>query len=97
MKYSALLLLVCLTGCARFTTIQTDESYDIESPDQPIRKITTKAQANTLCASKSALANWKAQQTDKTQGASVGSLTQEATNPVDIGTILGSALKSAIK
>lgn len=63
----AALLLTC--GCARFTTVQTDVS--------PERTITTRASAWTLGTSKSALANFKASQTDKTQGASVGALSQE--------------------
>ena len=75
------LVLVCLipvlVGCARFVTIQTDVS--------PERTVTTKASAWTFGTSKSALANFKASQTDKTQGASVGSLAQESsgTNAVE--------------
>jgi hypothetical protein len=66
---------VAFTGCARFSTVQTDTSYD--EHDKVIRKITTRAKAGTLFTARSALANFKASQTDKTQGASVGSLTQE--------------------
>ncbi len=81
------LLALCLVGCARFTTTQTDVS--------PERTITTKASAWTFGTSRSALANFKASQTDKTQGAAVGSLSQETsgTNVVQalqaIDSILG--------
>jgi len=73
---SVLVFSVCLfSGCAHFSTTQTDISYE---NGQPTRQITTRAQANTFFDSKSALAQFKATQTDKTQSASVGSLTQEA-------------------
>lgn len=64
------LLALTFVGCARFTTTQTDVS--------PERTVTTKATAWTFGTSKSALANFKASQTDKTQGASVGGLHQES-------------------
>lgn len=79
-------LAVLFTGCARFNTKQTDASY--ENGIQQ-RTITTKATAWTFGTSKSALANFKASQTDKTQGASVGALSQEAS-----GTNAVEALKS---
>jgi hypothetical protein len=45
------------------------------------RTVTTRASAYTLFSAKSSLATWKASQTDKTQGASVGGLEmQGATN-----------------
>ena len=66
------------TGCASFSTTQTDVSYDPET--NQTRKITTRAKARTLFEAKSALSNFKASQTDKTQGASVGSLNQEASS-----------------
>ena len=83
----ATLMALALVGCARFTTTQTDVS--------PERTITTKATAWTFGTSRSALANFRASQTDKTQGASVGSLSQESsgTNVVQalqaIDSILG--------
>lgn len=67
---AALLLCGSWTGCAQFTTTQTDVS--------PERTITTKATAWTFATSRSALANFKASQTDKTQSATVGALTQES-------------------
>lgn len=85
------------TGCASFSTRQTDVSYE---NGKPVRQITTSAQAQTLFEAKSSLANFKASQTDKTQGASVGSLNQEssgtATNAAAIaGAFLGTLVKSA--
>lgn len=97
MKRSLLLLTptlaLALTGCARFTTVQTDKSH-VGTDNKPIREITTTAKATTFFASKSALANWKAAQTDKTQGASVGSLSQEANADATLGATLGAALKA---
>jgi len=66
-------------GCARFTTTQTDLSYDDQS-GLPLRTITTRVKAVTFWDSTSALANFKASQTDKTQSATVGSLNQSSTN-----------------
>lgn len=68
------LLAFASVGCARFTTTQSDTSYE---KGLPVRTISTRATATTWFESKSALANFKASQTDKTQGASVGSLSQE--------------------
>lgn len=78
MRYLPLLAIVAVavTGCARFSTKQTDLSYGTNG--LPLRQISTKASSYTLWESKSSLANWKASQTDKTQGASVGSLNQES-------------------
>lgn len=60
-----------MAGCARFSTEQTDVS-------QSGRQITTKITSYTFLAGKSQLGKFKATQTDKSQGASVGSLDQEA-------------------
>ena len=69
--------LALLAGCANFRTVQTDESTT--SPEGiETRKITTTATARTFAASKQALAQWKATQSDKSQGASVGQLNQES-------------------
>jgi len=73
---AALLLPLAAPGCARFATSQTDTSHE----NSTTRQITTKASAYTLFAGKSQLASWKASQTDKTQGASVGTLTQETSS-----------------
>ena len=72
------LLLISLCSCARFNTTQTDYSYDPETGNK-IRQITTKAASSTFFESKSSLTTWKATQTDKTQGATVGGLEQSST------------------
>lgn len=84
----AVALAVSPIGCARFSTTQTDLSHE---NGQPARKITTKAKAWTFGTSKSALANFKATQTDKTQGASVGTLTQESSGTNAVAVVNGLA------
>jgi hypothetical protein len=91
--------LVLATGCARFNTTQRDLSYDEQG--NPTREITTRATAYTFFAGQSSLASWKASQTDKTQGATVGNLTQEAnagTNLIAlVETVIGAAVRAAMK
>ena len=74
---AAVLLIAVLTGCAHFSTLQTDRFYDSETGKLAGEK-TTRAASYTFFDSKSALTAFKASQTDKTQGASVGGLAQEA-------------------
>lgn len=96
MKTTTILICaVALCGCAQFTTTQTDESYE---GGQLVRKVTTRASASTLIESRSQLANFKASQTDKTQSATVGSLSQDsnATNSVNEAAVfLGTLIKNA--
>lgn len=70
------------TGCAGFKTTQIDER---KLADGSYTKITTRATSRTLFTSKSDLANFKAQQTEGTQSATVGSLgqTSSGTNAVE--------------
>lgn len=70
--------LLLMVGCASFTTTQSDISYD--EAGIPTRTVKTRITARTFFEARSALANFKASQTDKTQGASVGALTHEATS-----------------
>jgi hypothetical protein len=76
-----LLLTLALPGCARFSTHQTDSRAA-----DGTTIVTTRATAYTLFTAKSQLANWKAEQSESTQGAEVGSLVQEAsgTNIVNV-------------
>jgi hypothetical protein len=74
--FTTLLAGCALCGCARFSTVQTDTSYD--DTGAITRKITTRASATTFFEAKSALATFRATQTDKTQSASAGGLNQEA-------------------
>lgn len=69
------LFALALAGCASFSTTQVDERNK-----DGTTKVTTTVKARTLWESRSALANFKASQTEKTQGASVGSLNQEASS-----------------
>jgi hypothetical protein len=91
------LLLALMTGCASFSTTQTDES---ENEDGTIRKITTRATARTFWQARSDLASFAATQTDKTQSAKVGSLKQESysTNATRvIEAAVGAAVNAAVK
>lgn len=91
MKY--ILPLLLLTGCARFSTTQTDLSYE---EGKPLRTITTKATGYTFFSGKSSLATWKASQTDKTQGASVGGLTLEGGQTNQITDVVSAAVSAAV-
>jgi len=95
----ALMLGVSCTGCAHFVTKQTDVSstdkYGIQT-----RTITTTAKASTFFDANSQLASFKASQTDKSQSATVGSLSQSSsgTNAVDlVSSAVGAAVNAAVK
>lgn len=70
-----LLAVSVMAGCARFKTTQVDER---KNPNGESTTISTTVSASTLWTSRSQLANFKAAQTEKSQGASVGSLSQES-------------------
>jgi hypothetical protein len=70
--------LLVVSGCARFSTVQKDIST-INKDGSETRTITTTAKASTFFEAKSALATWKATQTDRSQGATVGGLEQQST------------------
>lgn len=97
-------LLLCLAllpivGCARFGTKQTDYSYD-PTTGQLIRAITTKAASYTCFESKSKLATWQASQTDKSQTAKVGDLTQEGgpgTNTTKLAEAVATGVVNGLK
>ena len=63
-----------VSGCASFTTTQIDRRNE----QLGTTEIETRVAGRTLFTSRSQLANFKAAQTEKSQGASVGSLTQES-------------------
>lgn len=77
MKWAFLIIPFLIVGCARFRTVQTDVSI-IDKHGTTSRTITTKATSTTFFDSKSSLASFRASQTDKSQNASVGALTQDA-------------------
>lgn len=75
-NYALLFLTVAFaSGCARFSTTQTDISYE---QGKPSRQITTRVAASTFWEARSSLASFAASQTDKTQSAKVGGLNSEA-------------------
>lgn len=63
-------------GCASFSTTQTDERTNETTGEKTT--VTTRAKSRTFFDSKSKLADFKATQTEKSQSASVGSLSQES-------------------
>lgn len=88
-------ILLILSGCASFTTIQTDERTNEKTGEKT--KITTRAASWTFFDSKSTLAKWKATQSEKSQGAEVGGLAQETsgTNAVAVLEGIEKVLKAA--
>jgi len=88
-----------LTGCARFSTTQTDVSYATNPTTGeaiPQRKITTKVKATAFLDANSELSKFKASQTDKTQGASVGGLNQTTTS-TNLAAIFGAMSEGIVK
>lgn len=88
------ILLPMLISCARFSTVQRDERTDTKTT------VTTKASSWTFFDSKSSLSKWKATQSEKTQGASVGGLEQSAsgTNAVSlIEAVAKGAVEGAVR
>lgn len=103
-KAAVPILLACFglalcSGCARFTTWQVDRTYGTNG--EPSRVIETRAGAYTLWAGDSALANWQATQTDKTQSAKVGALNQRtevlSTNSADALRAIGEGVIEGLK
>ena len=89
-----------LCGCARFGTNQVQ--YDTFNTNGEIvsRRTETTASSFTFFDSKSALATFKASQSDKTQSATVGGLTQEASgsNAVNmVDAVVQAAVSAAVK
>ena len=77
MKHILLIGTIALTGCAHYTTTQTDTSYE---KGLPSRSITTKVSVGTFFDSTSKLATSKATQTDKSQSSTLGGLEQSASS-----------------
>jgi hypothetical protein len=90
---TTLAVVLLLAGCARFSTTQKD----IRNADGTT-EVTTRASAYTLFSAKSDLARWKASQTEKTQGAEVGGLSQQGgTNTAATVAALAELLKAIQK
>jgi len=75
--------------------VQTDRSY-LDCQGNEVREIETRVKATTFFESRSALAQFKAIQTDRSQSASVGSLTQEAT-ATNLVELVEAAAKGAVR
>jgi len=73
-----ILIIVCaaFAGCSTFSTTQIDERLNEQTGEKT--KVTTKAAARTFFDSKSSLAKWTAKQSESTQSAEVGGLSQES-------------------
>lgn len=79
---AGLCLVSLCTGCASFTTTQRDIRFE---DGKPSTEISTEVTSRTLFSSKSDLSKFHASQTEKTQGATVGSLTQQGgTNTAEV-------------
>ena len=97
---AALCVALLAGGCASFDTDQKDISTTTTEPDGTItttRTITTKASAITVAAGEQKLANWKAGQTDKSQTASVGSMSQQSDASVLVEAAARGAAAGAMK
>lgn len=90
-KYYLPLIGLLLVGCVGVNTVQTDESW--EQDGITYRKIVTKGNAKALLAAKQALDKVKLTQTDKSQGLSVGSVSQES----DASSLVRAAAEGAAK
>ena len=78
-------VLATLCGCARFSTTQTDIRSNAETKETTT--VITRAASWTFFDSKSALAKWKATQSDNRQSAEVGGLSQQADGTNVVGLI----------
>ena len=76
---SVVAFLAC-AGCANYSTIQTDTSYE---KTNIVRSITTKVKVGTFWSAKSDLAKSAVINTDKSQSSRVGALSQQATNNLE--------------
>jgi hypothetical protein len=96
MKFCFCLVPVLLVfGCARFHTTQTDYSYD-GTNGVPTRKIVTRISVTTLLEANSEVSKINATQTDKSQGAKVGSISQTA-NSTNLPAIFGAMSEGIVK
>lgn len=99
MKKYILTLIVAtsLTGCASFSTNQVDERTNETTGEKT--KVSTKVTVRTFFDAKSQLANSKATQTEKSQGASLGAISNESsgTNAVNVLNAVGSLLQALPK
>lgn len=90
--------LALLTGCTTFSTTQSDESQDAQGVEHQVK---TQVRVASFLSARSTMQGWKASQTGKTQGASIGSVDAGADGATNIaaiaGAIVGAAVKAAVK
>ena len=75
MKPPLIVLCLGMAGCSTFSTTQVDERIDAKTGEKTT--VTTKAASTTFFDSHSALSQFRAIQTEKSQQATVGSLNQD--------------------
>lgn len=83
-QIAAIILAVCLFGCASYTTLQVDTFY---SGTNIVRQATTRVTIRTFASAKSDLAKSSVTQashsmTNVMQYSRIGSISQEATNNI---------------
>lgn len=91
---TGLLVALAMTGCSAFKTIQEDTRRNEKTGETTTVKTTVSA--TTFFDSRSALTAFKATQTDKSQGAAVGSLTQDAAS-TNVNRIVEAVVKAAVE
>lgn len=93
-KLATAVLAIALCGCARFSSLQTDNSYE---KGLISRSITTKTKTRTVFSSKSDLTRYRAATSDKIQSLGIGSLNVESptNNLTIIDAVVGAAVKAA--
>jgi hypothetical protein len=82
-----------LTGCATFSTSQSDEKT-LPSGEREV--VTTKVRATSFFAAQSSLAGWKASQSAKTQGASIAGLVVDSNAGTNVAAIAAAITKAAV-
>lgn len=96
MKSLFLLLLLLAPGCARFTNVQVETRGE----GAGTVRLESRQVITTFFDSKTSVAKLRVTNTDKSNGLSVGAITEEAsaTNAVDlIERIVGAAIRAAAK
>lgn len=96
MKTIAMLAVLLLAGCASFKTVQEDRRTNEKTGENSM--VITTAKGWTFFSGSSKLASWKATQTEKTQGASVGGVEQAGgVNAELINAAVQAAVSAAVK
>ena len=95
MKHICLFVIVSiLTGCATFSSVQKDE---ISDNNGTTHTLSTACRASSFFAGKSDIAKWKAQQSSRAQGASVGGLVVDSDAGTNTSAVAAAIVKAAIE